>query len=315
MTSFTEYREALEEKGVPVLGYLAWYSVSLDVNIKHVDYAASITNEGADIIFPNAPHASDVFKRACTNSKLVKVPTLTEGETYNYLIKPVGHDTDSIFHAVVRETVDTKNHVLGSVTVGNITFNKNNYKLSRTTGNMSPDITDVNEALDAYNLICNMVDDYIAENTDKLTGYALRESLRKTLLAMKASAVRSGGGVYFLAKEKHENLKRISNVIAKIPRTTFHYLPLVDDETQRKMVREAFTDECVGTTQDLMGKIAALLDKKVIRASEFADVQETFQNQAEKIKIYQKILEDELSEASSTLELCEMQIQQALRKV
>lgn len=309
MTNLVDYRKSLEEHDVPVLGYLAWYSVKQDVEIAHQNFAALVATNAAPIPIPKAPHASDVFKRACTAAELKKIPSSNPDNYYNFMVKNSGSDATAIWHVIVKEIVDTNSHVLSSETIGRVVFNKHTYKTRSEFIHHDPSM------LHYYDLMTDQVTNYIQDNQSLMTAYGIRESIRRGLLNIHATSARPGGGVYFVSKERYEDIVAMFNTITPIAGATFHFLPLVDDKLQRSMIREAFESETMDEASQVIAELTDLLAKDKLTAKKFTEIQVRFSDMKSKLKTYQEILSSGLSKADSAIQLAEAQILGVLEKV
>lgn len=301
------YKEDLDAKGIPILGYLVWYFVGEDKLVQQADMIKAILETGAPLALPKQPKLSNIFRRACTDAERLKVPSEVPDEYYNYLVRNSGVDAQSINRVVVQERVDSKNHKLGFVEIGDIAFDKETHKVSSAFSVPMNSLTP--EMSDAFLSIVGFVNKYMQDEEFTVTPYVIRETIRHGLLALHASRVREGGGVYFVHHEHDAALMAISAVVDTLPNVMFHYLPLIDDEKQRQMVKEAFVEESLGETHKLMGELSdAINSGKPIGAKKFVELKDRYNGLYEKMVAYQGILEDNLHESQLTLELCNSQL-------
>lgn len=301
------YRINLEEKGVPVLGYFCWYSIRDIAKFPYEDVIAQVAQKDLDLIIPPRPQAGDIFRRASqaatTNYK--KQRTASPDLYFNYVLKDAGYDEFSIFKVLTRDTVDTKAHVIESLQMGQIVFNKHT-KQVKGNPEVSLSIDQINE----FQMVLDYVRDYCQEQEGLITPYTLREMVRKSLLyKMSATCVRPGGGVYFVDRSKLGKLEDLDAFFKFFDNCSLFYLPTIDDLAHREMVAEAFEEESVGATQDLIGEITELLQSRdAVSAKKLEQLLERWQNMSEKVKHFQNVLGGKLSEAETTLEICKKQL-------
>ena len=97
---------------------------------------------------------------------------------------------------------------------------------------------------------------------------------------------------------------------------TFHILPLIDDSSQRSMLKAAFEDDSVGELQRLMGDINELIDNKgSMTTKQLVAFQERYEEYRNRTREYSDILDDSLDTASASLLLCKEAIKNAFTKV
>jgi hypothetical protein len=311
MSDYFSYTQHLKNSDVPVLGMLAWYSVPESSEINHKDFLLLVEKQNAPIKTPELPKPADVFRRACNNSKLLKVPAGVPGEFFNYTMRDSGYDEGFVFRTAVEERVDSKNHELGFRTIGQVIFSRESVNTT-----YSYDIPMDDPAVKHYQDMQNSIDSYVDDKALTIPAIAIRESARRALeVTLMGTRVRPGGGVYFINPDKLDKLEAVDYVINNVPNASFHVLPLVDDKRQREMLKSSFEDESIEETKRLIDDITNILKKgDDISAKKFSGLHERYTAQRDKIAEYKTLLNDALETSSAALEVCNAQIMKLLDK-
>jgi len=307
--SYFSYQEHLKSGSVPTLGMLAWYSVPESSEIPHKDLLLLIEKNNAPLKTPELPKPADVFRRACNNAKMLKIPTGVPGEFFNYTMRDSGYDEGFVFRTAVEERVDSKNHELGFRTIGQATFSRESVKTHY-------EFETNDHALGHFKKMQQAIDMYVDSKATMIPAIAVRESARRALEnTLLGTRVRPGGGVYFINPEKLDRLEAIDAVINNVPNASFHILPLVDDSRQREMLKSSFEDESIEETKRLIDDITEVLKSNTtITAKKFSSLHDRYTSQKNKLAEYKDLLSDALDTSSTALDVCNAQIMQLLDK-
>jgi hypothetical protein len=309
--SYFSYQEHLKSGSVPTLGMLAWYSVPESAEISHKDLLLLIEKNNAPLKTPELPKLADVFRRACNNAKMLKIPTGIPGEFFNYTMRDSGYDDGFVFRTAVEERVDSKNHELGFRVIGQATFSRESIKTHYQT-----DLDSSDHAIQYFVKMQHAIDSYVDSKATMIPAIAVRESARRALEnTLLGTRVRPGGGVYFINPEKLSSLEAIDSVINNVPSASFHVLPLVDDSRQREMLKSSFEDESIEETKRLIDDITEVLKgDQNITAKKFSSLHDRYTSQKNKLAEYKDLLSDALETSSTALDVCNAQIMQLLDK-
>jgi hypothetical protein len=300
------------------LGMLVWYTVPESVWVDYSQFTSQCMQLNAPVEIRKAPKASDVFLRACTtvegNYKKRPVSTYAVNQSNaaysNYLIRKAGSDADWICKQVVVEYVDLSDHQLSFEVLGDIRFHKNTHQMiCQPTG--------IGYADDTFTTITDDIRSYYKKREMLLTPYTIREAFRRALEGpMMALSVRTAGGVYYVNSQQGENLSAVERLASQIEGMTLHILPLIDDSSQREMLKAAFEDDSVGELQRLMGDINDVIDTKgSLTTKQLVAFQERYDEYRKRTREYSDILDDSLDTASASLLLCKETIKSAFSKV
>lgn len=306
MNSYEQYANHLRNSSkVPLIGILAWYYVPDSAEIAHKDFVFLVESTDAPVKLPKTPKPADVFRRACNNAKILKARTGEKGIRYNYELRDAGYDDGFVWREMVEERVDAENHSLGFRIIAKATFSKEGVFTK-----FSPNIDHDDHAWQHYRTMADSIEAFIKARLLMLPAIAIREAARKGLeVHLMGTKVRPGGGVYFVSIEKSDKVDALAHVINSVDGASFHIMPLVDDEKQSAMLKEAFEDESVEETTRLISDITDLLKSDdMVTARKWVEIQTRYATQKAKLAEYQGILSDALSMASTQLEVANVQM-------
>lgn len=296
------------------LGSLFWYSFEA-VKVPHAEMVRLLVTAGISDRLPFMPEDSDTFKRVCSAVSRRKLPTSNKNVFENYLMREF-RDNNSITRRLVRERVDNKGRKLDFTEMVDFVF-------ERATGLLNHvELAAANEEVNT--IIAEVYTEYLAWR-GCLGTYTVREWVRKYIIRLGATQVRSGGGVYFLQTQHNPTIVALE-VFATAMQAhgygtlTFHSLPLVDDRKQREMVRQAYEAETIGAVNKSIGEIAALLDNArttgtKITADRFGAFMTAYHEVGGKTREYGEVLQDELSTTSASLEILQKQLWELAKHV
>lgn len=277
-----------------LLGYLTYYSVS-EVRVAHGDVVRALVSAGIDTNLPLPPKDADIFRRVCTKSERKRVPTAEEGIFENYLVRDLNSDVDKVYRRVVMERVDSKGRKLGYEQLYDITFDKKTAKI--TERKLGP------QNLVAEEIVTAVKQGFIAER-GTLNSYAVREWIRHFILSLNATQVRPGGGLYFVAEDKHDKIVALEKFCNSISGVDFHYLPLIDDTKQREMLQRAFESEAADEIDRMLGEIGDIKAAgKKITQSRYEDFLRRYHALTDRATEYGNLLEEKLGTTHSRLEI------------
>jgi hypothetical protein len=294
-----------------MLGMLAWYSVPEASEISHSDFLKLVEDNDAPIKMPELPKPADVFRRACNNAKMLKVPADVPNEFFNFTMRDAGYDEGFVFRTAVEERVDSKNHELGFRVIGQATFSRESLK---THYSIDVDVDD--PSISHYKKMQSSIDHFVDSKALVIPAIAIRESARRSLeVTLAGTRVRPGGGVYFINPDRLDKLEAVDYVINSVPNASFHVLPLVDDKRQREMLKSSFEDESIEETKRLIDDITTILKNgDDISAKKFSQLRTRYVDQKSKLAEYKDLLSDALETSSAALDVCNAQIMQLLDK-
>jgi uncharacterized protein DUF6744 len=274
----------------PVLGQLVLYSVH-GARLPHAEGKAlyeALSMKDVAAPLPPVPKDIDTFATVCSDNSRLDLASTWASRTVTYLIRPI---TPNV-RGVVREVKDLQGETLALDQVGELRFQD---------GKVSAVWWDND---DGSALTTQIITQY-ERWRGCLNSYKLREWLRSSLLMHQATAVRDG--LYFLMQSETPALAQIEQFARKVPgRMIVRTLPLIDDENQRAMVEEAFTDEAIGSLEQLLTEVGTLVNSKTeITARRFDALRGRYQDVASKIEVYTKVLDRHLMGSGLRIEMLE----------
>lgn len=272
------------------LGRLCWYSVPESASTKYHHFIGNLLSHGINEATPPAPRGVDVFKRACTDAQH---DTVEDGRKVRYSVRPTGHDSEKVWRNIIREELDATEHVLEYSDLGKVTYDRKTDHVSAHEG-----FTGNGEAVYAR------IKSYFEANIDLLTAYAIREFARKNLERnLHAIVVRPSGGLYFVQNDFLDGLEAIENVVNEVEGAMFHSLPLVDNDKQRTMLRDAFENESVGEIDRLLGEAGEILNSEgSISKKKFLSFRDEYEAITSKVAEYSDLLDVAMEATSFRLE-------------
>lgn len=305
------YADEVLEGEAELLGLLAWYTVPEDAEVEHSTYVRLVEMNNAPIRTPAVPKPANVFRRACKAAKITKVPTDNPDIFHNYVLRDAGYETNFVFRRIIEETIDSSDHEIAFRDLGQAIFEK-----SGVSATYKRTIAEDDPALPYWDNIVAHIDNYVQTRMMSLPAIVIREGARKGLeLKLNGVKVRDGGGVYFVAPDKLDKLKALDVVVNAINSCTFHILPVIDDQRQRSMLREAFENETVEDMDTLVGEITTLLrSDKNIPVKKFLEIQKRYNEKREKLDEYTALLNETMERSATAVELCGGQLKALLDK-
>lgn len=301
------------------LGRLIWYTVS-EVCVDHASVVAGLNKVGLTSQLPPAPRDHDVFRRVASNANVKKVATNVEGVFENYLVREVaGRGEEEIVRRIVCETVDRGSRNLNyNADLRDVIFNRNTGVISVNDLSI-PNMSDLDDI--RRRAMCDSITNSIRNEFNtwrgKLNSYAIREFIRKIVMRQfAATLVREGGGVYFVQEDQAASVDALEQFVESIDGASFHSLPLVDDRKQRDMVRKAFEAETIDEIDKMMSDINEIKQKGTRLSSDtYGKILSRYQELTSKTQGYGKMLEENLGETNTRLNLFQSAVVQLRTQV
>jgi len=298
------------------LGHLCWYYVPGDFRVTLKNWMDSIHDTEISDMVPAPPRAVDAFKRAVAATRGRQ--TVTDGGyTYKYLPRGAGQSDDSVYRSITVEELDPCQHRLRYNPVVALEYD-------RDTESILPPIW--LPALHEYPQdVQTAVKDRVAEistrysmEMDSLGSIKVRELIRHELEDRQMGIqAKPGGGVYFVFDEFSHRLAEVDEMINSFTGCEFHQLPLIDDERQRRMLKEAFEAECLGQVNVMMGEMQELLTGEggKITMKKAKSYHQRFVNLSDKLASYSDLLNEALEETGNRLKIMQQQCFQIVSAV
>jgi len=306
-----------------ILGNLVWFSVS-DMEILRDDLVKLATNVGLPEKYVPAPiRNSDAFRRA--TSEIGGVLKLDSGSTV-LMVREVLSDEDKIIRHLIKESRDQRNVQLNYEKIGEITFERQWGTMSTTA------LTDeAKPALHKAKVQYNKYRDYFV-------GDHLRKMIKTVLGECQAVGVRPAGAIYFTPAAYEPTIKALNTLVKMLPGNSveMHYLPVVNADEQKTMLEEKLRGHVLTqvsqigsmlggnsevlsvkkTLKSLASEFAATLrDQKVVSKSTANNAINQLQGLKKQVTEYECLLESNLGEVRSTIDVLRKQVRIMLDRV
>lgn len=314
MNTFQETIEQLKKYGSEMwIGRICWFSVTEKIDITYHDFHKAILSNFSGITLqpdlPAYPKAADIFSRACTAAQQSNVPSeLVSSNKYNYLLRPTGSDTQSIYRTIVRETIDKQGHRLEYHELIRVTFDRKTEKVSFAPCKNNDIVYDLH-----CGKICEEILSYVQKEANKITVWSVNDCVRRFLIhKLQATMLRKG--TYFVNEQHSAALDALDKTLNSLGEGLyFHYLPLLDDSKQREMIRQAFEDESLDQIAELVSEMGIIISSHntngdKITAKRFATYQVEYSRLKERLESYTNLLNDKLDGVDSELEIMQMSL-------
>lgn len=307
-----------------ILGNLVWFSVS-DLEIFRDDLVKLASNVGLPEQFIPAPiRPADAFRRS--TSEVGGILKVGDDRTEVLMVREVLSDEEKIVRHLIIESKDKKNVRLSYEKVGEIVFDRRWESVNTVAIN-----DEAKPALDkAKALYVRYRDYFVAEH--------LRRMMKNTLTACKAVGVRPAGAVYFTPNTYEETIKALNSLVKTLPGNAaeMHFMPVVNLDDQKQMLEEKLRAHVISQVSQigsmLGGNAEVLGVKKTLKSLsvEFAatlkdqqSVSKTTANNAiqqlrglkQQVSEYEGLLESNLGEVRSTLDVLRRQVRTMLDRV
>jgi hypothetical protein len=289
MTSLKNLAAVEGGKEQDFLGYLCWYTI-FELKISRTELEDKFIDAKVPLNYmPNHIAPVDAFRRATAKLEENRLPS--QDKFVNYLVREVLCDRNSIVRQLIKETVDSKNVRLKYEKVGEIIYNRNSENL-RTIDCSNGEIKDkLAKAEILYQEFLNNYDSQF-----------IRRMVRTILGNMNPTAVRPSGGVYFVPGKYKEELFALERLV-KLLGCEFFTMPVIDQENSRDMLYQKLREQirCEVT------KMADVLKGNASKA-EITKIIDNSKKMFEQIKEYEELLDKNLSDLKSDVEVLKAQI-------
>jgi len=305
------------------LGQLVWYSIGdLEITREDIENLANTANLPSRFL-PPAIRVVDAFRRATSE---VGGVTLSGNDQLNetLLVREVSSDKDGILRHLVKESADKKRKQLTYDHCGTLQYDREQEDISG-----SYYVEEVAFAVDKAKSLFNKYRNYY-------TSDHIRRMVKSCLFDCQGIALRPAGAVYFVPKKYEASIQALRDFMKGLPgNTEIHLMPVVDMDEQRAMLEEKLmvhVNAEVSRIGSALGGNAEILSVKqglkrlagqfaeTLRGNEISKVAannavEQLQSLNAQVREYEGLLETNLSEVRSTLDILRKQVRTMLEKV
>lgn len=284
--SYSKYLERLRAKDPSVLlGSLVWYNVAESVRVPHKDLTLALQATGLEEFIPPVPKDEDVFLRVCTSHERKRVETDDPDVYANYLMRAVSKGGGTAQKQIVVEEVHAQKGRLSYEPSVAIAFDGQQVQITSLTSPPNPQ---------AMNLADLIKRDFKRERKC-VAAYTLRSMFREAIASLGATKTVPSGGVYFVTEQHRYTLDALGRLSKMIDGTLFHTVPLLNDEEQQAMLRDAIEGETRSTIEKALDEIDRLLTGPEITAARYQSLVEQMNVVKGRTAEYSELLDDALS--------------------
>ena len=242
------------------------------------------------------------------------------------MVREVLSAEDRIVRHLIKEVRDKKNVRLSYEQIGVIEFDRQFEQM-----NFIALVDEARASLQKAKMLFDRYRDYFVADH-------LRRLMKNVLGACKAVGVRPAGAVYFTPKAYESTIKALHTLVQSLPGNAveMHYLPVVDAVEQRTMVEDKLHShvmtqlsqigslmggnaEVLGvkkTLKSLSVEFASILrEQKVVSKATANNAIQQLQNLKTQVSEYEGLLESNLGEVRSTLDVLRRQVKSMLDRI
>jgi hypothetical protein len=291
------------EESTSIIGYLTWYSIGDDLYDREDLRKGLLTNGIKEKYLPNPIRPVDAFKRA---TKAVELSGFKEdasaSEYRNFIVRDVVNKGDKQQRNIVVEKVNQDGERLDYDSEGaKMFFDKKNEQFTFVANDMTA-YELAEEAQKHYEM-------YLKAHN----GAVVRASVVNYLNGLSPTPVRPSGGVYFVPVQHGENLRKIVRFVSDLPRGESHMIPLVNDDDNRKMIKDKVKDNLSKILEQC--RFAISDDGTKLQKGQVRAIIEDARRIVSQFKDYKELLQDTVSDLESSVELVRNSINLVLEKV
>jgi hypothetical protein len=303
--TYIEQQKAKDEGAY--LGILTWYTV-VETLVPHAKFVQALKDNGLKDYVPRSARKADIFNRTAFNGQHLKLSTPSAEVHVNYLIRPVSKTAEKIVKHIVIETVNSAGERLDYEEVHSLVFDVKTETLADTCLINTEDVA-------AKDLAQRLYKDFLSAQ-GCVDDHGIRSVIRRVLDAAGSTAVRPTGGIYFVAASGAKLIDQLTEAIkASVPAASLHSLPLVDDETQREMLANAYESEMKEQVDALMAELSVLLKEgSKIHGRKIGRILREVGEIKKKNVEYRDLLTGKLDATSIKISLLAQQVQTALKR-
>lgn len=278
------YERHVRDTSIPILGELCWYAVQAHCKITHDDFLQRLTEVGLEAHAPAKPRDDDTFLRVTSDIERKREPVPGREDVFeNFLVRKVVHSKGHIIKQIVVEIVDGTNKRLDYKPVVELEF--------ITTGGEFV-ITPIGwpTSTRAMDLARTARDEYLAWR-GCLPPNSVRTTINNVIVDAGATLVKPTGGIYFILGHRLDRLRSLERALNGLAGAFVHGVPLIDEQDQREMLRQAFIDESISEMMKLTEEMNELAAGDKITGKRFTALNERLEAIKAKAAEYSGILE------------------------
>ncbi|MDQ1584563.1 MAG: hypothetical protein QOF36_2617 [Microbacteriaceae bacterium] len=288
-----------------ILGWAATYTIP-DRPIEGTKLLRMWAGHDLDTdLVPQARNAVHVFQRACRSVETRRM----NGRITEIKVDELSETSRDCTYQITRLIRDLEHRVIDHPKALRVTFDK-------------ADETIAVEALESEHAaalagegIEDAIRDYYAKNSSRVPGQKVRNAVRGQLHRLGASNLRGkAGGLYFVPKgdKQQKVLDSITTVLEELydGDAELWSIAIANGDLERERVEKHFTQHVQGAAEEMVAKVAAVLDRNpsYIRKDLLRNVIQERKALEEQIAKYADMLGTKLKRASEATHIVDQQI-------
>lgn len=299
--SVLDGKVAVERAVSGVLGHLLWFTIYESLSVTAQDLIAAFQAAGVSGKYlPGQVKACDAFRRATSAAEKRRVMGRSGGTYRNLLVAEVRADKDEVERHLVLQEVDADDRELWHATAARLVLARRTGELKVEELHSSPEVAEAVGSIRRY--YKDALGHYKARH--------LREILSRMLWAVRATAVRPSGGVYFVPIDHEAEVQAMRNLLRAL-KQEFFAVPLVDSADSRDMVGVKFREQ-IG---DMIARFAEVMRTGTASKGDLVNILNRTRELLASVEEYQKLLEDDMQDLLSRMEIVKAQARMALERV
>lgn len=266
----SNYTQAIDDLPTEAfLGALLFFSISqADVNLVNArrDLAAAQLDDSK---LRKNLRPVDAFRKA--TKEFEKKFRAVNDVRSELMVRRVGEDGEQAYRHLILERASYqagKKRRVFYEKVGEITFTRGvkdkktgEYKdhgveVRRTTDHLSQSLTVEEDQWLTEKLLT--FEDRYDHLLNYMDSHAVRTFVREYIYNLGGTCVKESGGLYFVQQTHVDEINRLAAWVKSVG-SEFHSLPLLNLTDQRDMILEAFEDQTIKETEQLMAEVARIL--------------------------------------------------------
>jgi hypothetical protein len=279
------------------LGYVTWWNIAKP-RVTALEVADKIVELELDpTIIPGHPRPGDAFKRACRYSERKGLPIPLSPNKANFLIRSVAQNTREVERHIVLEIVDPSGRKLEYHDCVQLIFNRIDNTLLVRAKSMPSEYKEMIET--TLHIFQQEFDDA----TKYIDAQVLRLMIRDQVRLANGIAVRRQGSVYFVPQHSKNLVMALESLVSWLGGgCQLVWLPLVNTDKQREMVKAAFEEDVHDDATQLMFEMSELIsNKKKITTKAWEGYMQRYEHIKNQALDYQELVDMETAKADIEL--------------
>lgn len=262
-------------------------------------------------LIPNSRQAKNAFQVAARSIENRSRKTDSNKRRIEIEVDPVTEDADRVVYQVTKLARDQFNEVIDHPKAMKLTFDKNT-ELMTWEGIDKLNDMDESDLKGLFDLIQNHYD----RNAKKVPGSRVRSGVRKLMKEIGAVNIRKrtgGTGVYFVPKDRKEDLDSLQTVLTELygEKAELHLIPAASASGERELVERHLNANVSSEIDGLMAEVADALkgEGRKMRKDRVGNILQQRKFLGEHRENYVNLLGTSLEEIEVKLDLLDQQLE------